>query len=77
MSDIRDDKSSGKSSLISDPSEREMGNAEENLCERRKFELNAVQWAAFMAALDAAPRDLPRLRRLFSESRPFDSPERG
>ncbi len=56
--------------------ESAISRAEETLIERRRFELNAEQWAAFMAALDAPPRDLPRLRRLFSEPGPFDAPER-
>jgi len=54
-----------------------LSRAEETLIERRRFELNAEQWAAFMAALDAPPRDLPRLRRLFREPGPFDAAERG
>ena len=38
--------------------------AEERLADRRMFPLDAKRWEAFMAALDAPPRDLPRLRRL-------------
>jgi uncharacterized protein (DUF1778 family) len=48
--------------------------AAETLTERRRFELNAEQWEAFMAALDAPPRVVPQLQRLFSEPIPFDSP---
>ena len=41
--------------------------AEETLADRTRFVLNAEQWKAFLAALDAPPRDLPRLKRLFEE----------
>ena len=57
--------------------ESALSRAEETLVERRRFELNAEQWAAFMAALDAPPRDVPRLRRLFQEASAFDSTEPG
>jgi len=57
--------------------ESAISRAEETLVERRRFELDAEQWAAFMAALDAPPRELPRLRRLFSKPGPFDAPKRG
>ena len=46
--------------------------AEETLAERRHFGLDAERWAAFMTALDAPPRDLPRVQRLFSEPSIFD-----
>ena len=52
--------------------ESALARAEETLIERRRFELNAAQWEAFMAALDAPPRDLPRLRQLFQERSPFE-----
>jgi uncharacterized protein (DUF1778 family) len=51
--------------------ESALSHAEETLVERRHFELNAEQWEAFMAALDAPPRDVPRLRRLFEEPSPY------
>jgi len=41
--------------------------AEDTLVDRTRFVLNAEQWRAFLAALDAPPRDLPRLKRLFQE----------
>jgi uncharacterized protein (DUF1778 family) len=47
--------------------------AEETLAERRHFGLDAEQWAAFMAALDAPPRELPRLQRLFQEPSIFEA----
>ena len=50
-----------------------LARAEETLAHRRRFELEAEQWSAFMAALDAPPRDLPRLRRLLNEPGPFDA----
>jgi uncharacterized protein (DUF1778 family) len=57
--------------------ESALSRAEETLVERRHFELSAEQWNAFMAALDAPPRELPRLRRLFQEASPFDAAEPG
>jgi uncharacterized protein (DUF1778 family) len=57
--------------------ESALSRAEETLIERRRFELNAEQWQAFMAALDAPPRELPRLRRLFQEASAFDAAEPG
>jgi uncharacterized protein (DUF1778 family) len=39
--------------------------AEEILAERHHFGLSAEQWSAFMAALNAPPRELPRLQRLW------------
>jgi uncharacterized protein (DUF1778 family) len=50
-----------------------LARAEETLIERQRFELDAERWAAFMAALDAPPREAPRLRRLFREPAPFDN----
>lgn len=38
--------------------------ATETLADRREFLLNAKQWQAFMAALDAPMRPKPRLRKL-------------
>ncbi len=48
--------------------------ADETLADRRVFTLNAEQWEKFLAALDAPPRDLPRLRRLLNEPGFFDKP---
>jgi uncharacterized protein (DUF1778 family) len=47
--------------------------AEETLIERRHFGLDAEQWTAFIAALDAPPRELPRLQRLFQEPSIFEA----
>lgn len=54
--------------------ESALARAEETLADRRHFGLSAERWAAFMAALDAPPRDLPRLRRLLRERGVFDDP---
>jgi uncharacterized protein (DUF1778 family) len=49
--------------------------AEERLADRRHFSLDAKAWAEFMKALDAPPRDHPRLKRLLTEPSIFDSDE--
>lgn len=41
--------------------------ANDTLPDRRYFGLSEEQWTAFMEALDAPPRDLPGVRRLFSK----------
>jgi uncharacterized protein (DUF1778 family) len=40
--------------------------AEEFLPDRRVFYLDQESWDAFLAALDAPPKENPRLRKLFS-----------
>ncbi len=57
--------------------ESALSRAEETLVDRRYFGLNAEQWAAFMSALDAPPRELPRLTRLLREPSVFESGESG
>jgi len=52
--------------------ETALSEAEERLADRRIFTLDANNWNAFIAALDAAPRRIPRLERLFRESSVFD-----
>ena len=47
--------------------------AGEALADRRFFSLNAEKWKAFMVALDASPRSLPRLERLIHEPGFFDA----
>lgn len=47
--------------------------AEETLAMRRHFGLNAEKWGAFMAALDADPRPLPGVEKLFSAPSPFEA----
>jgi uncharacterized protein (DUF1778 family) len=53
--------------------ESALARAEETLAERQRFGLDAEQWAAFLEALDAPPRDLPRVRRLFKEPSLFEA----
>lgn len=53
--------------------ESALARAEEALADRRTFSLNAAQWKAFVAALDAPPRPLPRLKRLLKEPGFFDA----
>ena len=57
--------------------ESALGRADETLADRQRFSLDSERWAAFMAALDAPPRALPRLERLFREAGPFDLPQPG
>lgn len=52
-----------------------LGRAEETLADRRSFALDAETWEKFQAALDAPPRDLPRLRRLINEPGLFSGNE--
>lgn len=46
--------------------------ADQELSERQYFGLDAKQWDAFQAALDAPPHQLPRIERLFQEPGIFD-----
>jgi uncharacterized protein (DUF1778 family) len=43
------------------------------LADRRVFLLDDSQWTAFMVALDAPPRDNPRLRRLMAFRPPWEA----
>lgn len=45
------------------------------LAERSRIALNADQWTAFMAALDAPPRRHPRMERLLNEPTILDPHE--
>lgn len=56
--------------------ESALARADETLADRRNFDLNAAQWKAFMAALDAAPQPLPRLQELLRERAFFDADPR-
>jgi uncharacterized protein (DUF1778 family) len=47
--------------------------AEETLTDRKHFGLNAERWEAFMAALDAPPRTVPRLEQLMHEPSIFEN----
>ena len=53
-----------------------LSRAEETLASRRHFGLDAEKWEAFQAALDAAPRDLPRIRELFAQPGVFEDDNR-
>jgi uncharacterized protein (DUF1778 family) len=53
--------------------ESALAQAEETLAERQRFGLDAEHWSAFLEALDAPPRELPHVRRLFEEASPFES----
>lgn len=44
----------------------------DTLTDRRVFQLDEAQWAAFMNALDVPPRDNPRLRKLLKTRAPWD-----
>ncbi len=53
--------------------ESALARADEALANRRTFVLDAVQWKAFLAALDSPPRSLPRLERLLKEPGFFEA----
>jgi uncharacterized protein (DUF1778 family) len=55
--------------------ESALSRAEEALADRRVFQLRPEKWEAFVAALDAPPRGLPRLRKLLSEPSVFSNNE--
>lgn len=52
--------------------ESALARAEEALPDRRQFGLDAEQWQAFLTALDAPARPLPRLERLMAEPSVFE-----
>lgn len=56
--------------------ESALARAAETLPDRQYFGLDAERWTAFLAALDAPPRSLPRLARLLNEPGPFETGER-
>ncbi len=49
-----------------------LASAEEALAQRRHFGLSAEKWDAFLLALDAAPRKLPRVKQLFETRSVFE-----
>ena len=53
-----------------------MSEAAERLADRRVFALTGKAWDAFVAALDAPPRRIVRLERLFREPSVFDNAQR-
>jgi uncharacterized protein (DUF1778 family) len=52
--------------------ESALARASETLPDRTAFALNAGQWEAFSAALDAPPRPLPQLAKLLRRRGVFD-----
>lgn len=56
--------------------ESALARANEALADRRIFRLEAKQWKAFLAALDAPVRPLPNLKRLLKEPSFFDAGSR-
>ena len=46
--------------------------ADETLADRRVFLLDAKQWSAFQAALDAPPKIIPELKRLLERKAPWE-----
>ncbi len=48
------------------------GAAQEIVLEQRHFTLSAAQWKSFYHALEAAPREYPRLRKLLTEPSVFE-----
>ena len=52
--------------------ESAMARAEETLPDRQHFGLDAGQWEAFQAALDAPPRSTPRLQTLLQQPSVFE-----
>ena len=55
--------------------ESALRSAEETLTDRTRFGLTAERWKEFQDALDAPPRELPRLRRLMAEKSAFETGE--
>lgn len=53
-----------------------LAHAAETLTDRRYFGLDAEHWEAFMAALDAPVRALPRTQRLLQEVSVFESDQK-
>ena len=56
--------------------ESALSRAEETLADRKHFGLDAERWEAFMAALEAPPREIPQLEKLMREPSVFEGRER-
>lgn len=69
---LRDAASAAQRSISEFVLESALARAEETLADRRRFGLDAERWAAFMDALDAPPRDVPRIQKLLHERGVFD-----
>ncbi len=46
--------------------------ARDVMADRTRWDVTEEQWHAFQEALDAPPRDLPRLRELLARPAPWD-----
>lgn len=55
--------------------ERAFNDAQNILAEQAHFYLSPKKWEEFIAALDAPPKDLPKLRKLLTEPSVFDEPK--
>jgi uncharacterized protein (DUF1778 family) len=53
--------------------ESALARADETLADHRSFALSKPKWTAFLAALDAPTRPLPRMQRLLTEPGFFDA----
>jgi uncharacterized protein (DUF1778 family) len=51
--------------------------ADEVMAEQRVFVMSAEKWEKFQAALDAPPRDIPRMKRLMQEPSFFEKSGKG
>ncbi|MCR5858281.1 DUF1778 domain-containing protein [Mesorhizobium sp. J428] len=52
-----------------------LSRAEETLADRRSFGLDTERWQAFVSALDAPVRDMPRMRKLLNDPSIFSGNE--
>lgn len=52
-----------------------LGRAEDTLADRRGFQLDAERWEAFVTALDAPVKDMPRMRKLLGQPSIFSGKE--
>lgn len=52
--------------------ESALAQADQTLADRTRFGLNGERWKNFLEALDAPPREIPRLARLLQEQSVFD-----
>ncbi|MCB8884042.1 DUF1778 domain-containing protein [Acidisoma cellulosilytica] len=57
--------------------ESALARAQETLPDRQHFGLDAAQWEAFLTALDAPARPLPRLGRLLATPSVFEQDKSG
>jgi uncharacterized protein (DUF1778 family) len=57
--------------------ESALSRAAETLAGRQHFGLDAERWTAFLAALDAPARNLPRTERLLNEPSVFEGRDKG